>query len=327
MATQMPPDEECCLPSSRPHGQKLAPPHHPRGASAVVAEIVGQHGKALCNGSGTLRNAAVVLMLTDRTAGIVAGSQGGVLGAITENDILQAYSTGTPGDHSVGAWLLSERARMPGVFAQALSVGARMEITEAARMMRAQSSGDLACRHLLVKDEAGHLQGILSALDLARAVCSLSPESELRCTMDAGTVSQVMKPSGVIPACRESATMGEAVEKMVGSRQNCILVTDGPQHFGVMGVFTTRDALRAFAEEIPLDVEIGHWMFCLNHRMAPRIVAADAPLTDAAAKMASGSVHHLIAVAGDTGDVVGVMSSSDLAHAIGAPERTVGCSC
>lgn len=291
---------------------------------ATVADVVNQERMVVCGHKSTLAEAASRLVSRDRTSAVVLDERGMVVGAITENDVLHAYSCGVPGKYTVAAWLQSECARLPTSLLNSLSVPLTATLVEAAELLRAQADSDFACHHLVTKDEGEAIRGVLSCLDLVRALCNTSSESELARRIGTSRVQDVMKPRAVLPSCDEAATLEQALQKMLAFRQNCVLVTGGePQGVGVQGVVTTRDALMAFSEDIPVNVKCGHWMFCLDSHVGPRIVKADAPLTEAARRMARTAMHHLVVLSPETHQVVGIVSSSDVAHALGSAERVV----
>mmetsp|Transcript_3717 Transcript_3717/g.10575 ORF Transcript_3717/g.10575 Transcript_3717/m.10575 type:complete len:342 (+) Transcript_3717:51-1076(+) len=301
------------------------PTFHPAAfedpSCATVGDIAGKHGKVICRGDTTLREAAALLVATGRTAAAVVDGAGAMVGAFTENDVLRAYRGETPWECSLDEWLRSDGARLPGFIMRTLTVDLATGLLEAAARMRTMASGDFASRHLVVRDPSEVVHGILSSLDIARAVCSTSFGPEVAGRLGGSTVAQVMKPRGVLPLCRDSATMEEALGHMLSCRQNCVLVSDAEDTSTLVGVVTTRDALMAFSEGIPLNVLVGHWMFCFGSSVDPRVVEADVPLEAAAAKMCHSAVHHLVVVAPRSSDVVGIISSSDLAQVLGSPER------
>lgn len=293
---------------------------------ATVADVAGQHGSVLCLGHTTLHDAVGLMLLCDRTAAVVVDDEGKLLGALTENDVLCAYAGGAVRHCRLDNWLQSGFARLPASQLQALTVHPTTSLLEAAALMRAQAStGDFASRHLVVCGEDGAVTGVLSALDMARALGERAwQHGEVARRIAGSTVGEVMKHKGVLPACRENVGLGQGVDKMLAMRQNCVLVGDSEASPPTaVGVLTTRDALRAFFEGIPLDVQVSHWLFCLGRELAPRFVAENAPLAEAATAMAAKSVHHLVVVAPGTSEIVGVLSSSDLAQALGSPERIV----
>lgn len=289
---------------------------------------MGQHGTVKCLGSAMLTDVADLLIAGDRSAAAIVDEDGGLLGAITENDMVQAYAEGMEYNYMITAavWLRGGRARLPGALAPEMTISASSPLCEAAEKMRCHALGDGACRHLLVRDDAsGAFRGILSSLDLARALCSGGMDvQEVQRRIGSATVAEVMKPRAALPTCSGTATMEQALRAMLHTHQNCVLITDpassGP---GAAGVVTPRDALRAFAEHVRLDVPVGHWLRGLQSALAPRVVRPGAHLTDAGCMMAANSLHHLVVVDPESEVVVGVISSSDLAQALGSAERVV----
>mmetsp|Transcript_89261 Transcript_89261/g.207723 ORF Transcript_89261/g.207723 Transcript_89261/m.207723 type:complete len:343 (+) Transcript_89261:49-1077(+) len=319
--------QEACATSTGPC------PKRPRPdclAPALVGDIVGQHGTVTCLGSTMLPDVADLLIAGDRSAATVVDDAGNLLGVITENDMVQAYVEGTEWNYMVPAsvWLQSGRARLPSSLAQALTVKTTTPLLDAAGMLRVQAAQGTACRHLVVRDESESLCGVLSALDLARAVCSVgkaTEEADQRIGL--ASVAEVMKPRAALPSCQSMSSMGKALRAMIDARQNCVLVVDmEAADPGMVGIITPRDALRAFAEHVRLDVAVGHWLRGLRSGILPRVVSSDAGICEAAQVMAINSIHHLLAVSPTTGEVIGVLSTSDLAHAMGSAERVVtGC--
>jgi len=302
----------------------------PAVPAASVGCIVGQHGTVKCPGATPLTEVADLLIASDRSAAAIVDEEGNLLGAITENDVVQAYAEGSEFNYMVTAavWLRGGRARCPGALADEAIVTTATPLTEAAGRMRSRALGEGACRHLLVQDEYGALRGVLSSLDLARALCgSGAGMEEVDRRVGATTVAEVMKPRAALPSCASTGTMEQALKVMLHSHQNCVLVVDmgtGGSH--MLGVVTPRDALRAFAEHIRLDVSVGHWLRGVRSALAPRMVLPGSWVADAARIMADSSVHHLLVVQPGSEEVVGVISSSDIAHAMGSAERVVlGC--
>lgn len=284
----------------------------------VVGDVVGQRGTVVVLASATLLDAVDLLIMHDRTAAGIVGEDGSLLGVLTENDMALAYASGVPCGTPVHVWLESGYARAAPSELPELIVRPSTTLLEAAVRMRAHIESETACHHLVVCEEGGGFHGVLSSLDLARALCALR---RVRGT----TVSEVMKPRAELPWCSPSDNMREALRKMATVHQNCVLVTGDPfTGQQVLGVVTPRDALRAYAEHAPVDVELGHWLRGLQARWEPRQVSAGAPVAEAAAVMTAGFVHHLVAVAADA-EVVGVVSSLDLARAINADEDLLLC--
>eukprot|EP00928_Gymnodinium_smaydae_P015555 TRINITY_DN15760_c0_g1_i1.p1 TRINITY_DN15760_c0_g1~~TRINITY_DN15760_c0_g1_i1.p1 ORF type:complete len:323 (-),score=64.91 TRINITY_DN15760_c0_g1_i1:115-1083(-) len=311
---------------------------------ATVDDIVGGRGTVLCSSDCTLSEAAELLLLCGRTALLVLDRDGFIAGALTENDFLTAFTEGAAWGCPVNVWLQSGRARLSGQQLDQLTVEPSTTLGEAAAAMRAQaSSGDIASRHLVVGDPAAGLLGIISAMDLARAVCAAGVDRDIAQRVRGKTVGQIMKTREVLPVCAKNATLSQAFQSMVDAHQNCVLVANAAE---VLDVVTTRHVLQAFAFRIPGSASV--WNDAERRAVAgadrgpqrswaPRMVGADAGLAEAAAAMASKSVHHLLVVApaqgsaaarglggaagaGPRSAVVGVLSSTDLAQTIGSME-------
>jgi len=292
-------------PQAVPHELDMSHAHTP----PVVGDIVGQRGTVVVLATATLLEAVDLLIVHDRTAAGIVDEAGDLLGVLTENDMVLAYANGVPCDTTVRAWLESGHARAPGAELPGLTVRPSTTLLEAAVRMRAHVDSDTACHHLVACEEGGAFHGVLSSLDLARALCALRDAQ--------GTaVSEVMKPRADIPWCGPGDAMSEALRKMASARQNCALVTNDPfSGCHVLGVVTPRDALRAYAEHVPLQVDLGHWLRGLQANWDARQVCAGSTIAEAAAAMTARFMHHLVAVA-DDGEVIGVVSSLDLARAI-----------
>lgn len=278
--------------------------------------MVGQHGTVVVGLHSTLAEAASLLLSHDRTSAVVADASGTMVGAVTENDMLNAYELGVPGSYTVEAWLSSECARVPTGSIRTLTVSPTTTLVEAAAHMKEQAEGEHACRHVIIRDRKGQLRGILSCLDVVRAMAGMVPDEHLGRRLGRATVHDVMKPRAGLPVCGEEATLMQALEKMLVFHQNCVLIAN-QKDSEVRGVVTTRDALRAFADHVPVATPCLRWLSAQHADVEPRIVGGDVPLAEAAARMAQGSLHHLVVVAPGTSIVMGVVSSSDVAHAVG----------
>lgn len=293
---------------------------------ATVGCVLGQQGTVKCLGSDTLADAADLLMESDRSATAVLDEDGTLLGALTENDIAQAYAEGKC-THTVTAneWLLGGRSRFSCSLSEELTVTLTTPLHKAAEKLRAvhNSFSETSFRHLIVKDGEGKLQGILSALDLARALGSTSAGmAEVESRVGTTPVEQIMKPQARLPTCESTATMAQVIKSMLRDQQNCVLITEDTEGVReLLGMFTTRDALRAFAEHTRLDVPIGRWIRGLQSSLGLRMVGHDTSMVKAAWLMAAHSIHHLVVLSSE--ELAGVVSSADLARAIGSAERTV----
>eukprot|EP00408_Alexandrium_pacificum_P009274 CAMPEP_0171230748 /NCGR_PEP_ID=MMETSP0790-20130122/39555_1 /TAXON_ID=2925 /ORGANISM="Alexandrium catenella, Strain OF101" /LENGTH=317 /DNA_ID=CAMNT_0011696967 /DNA_START=78 /DNA_END=1031 /DNA_ORIENTATION=+ len=281
----------------------------------VVGDIVGHHGQrgtVVCLDRASLSDAVDLLVAHDRTASGIVDDDGTLQGVLTENDMVLAYGGGVGAATAVRSWLRSGFARMPRTDLPEQTVRPSTTLLEAAVRMRAHIHGESSCHHLVVLDEDGRFHGVFSSLDLARAICALQ---KLRGTM----VSDVMKPRRDLLWCSPSETMADALRKMATVHQNCVLVGSDDE---VIGIVTPRDALRAFSEHVPLETQLGGWLRGLQADWSGRQISADAQVAEAAATMATGFMHHLAAMSPE-GEVMGVVSTLDLARAIAADEAMI----
>lgn len=280
----------------------------------VVGDIVAQRGTVVCLSRATLSDAVDLFIAHDRTSAGVVDDEGSLQGVLTENDVVLAYGGGIGAASAVRSWLKSGFARMPPAEVPELTVRPSTTLLEAAVRMRSHIDSETACHHLVVLDEDGRFHGVLSSLDLARAICVLQ---KLRGT----TVSEVMKPRRDLAWCNPSETLGDALRKMATVHQNCVLVSGDEE---IVGIVTPRDALRAFGEHVPLETQLGDWLRGLQTSWSTRQISADAQVSEAAGAMAAGFMHHLVAMSSE-GMVVGVVSTLDLARAIAADEEMILC--
>lgn len=305
---------------SGPHGAPPGRSAAQAGAAPTVGDVVRHSGAVLDLEHATLLGAADVLLVRGSTAAAVVDERGELAGAITENDIVCAYSQGASPVCSVKAWLASGHARAPRERLGALTVSPTTSLRDAAlRMQDARAAGRSACHHLVVKDENGVFRGILSSLDLAVAVCSADARQEMNRKIGGTLTAIVMKPRLLLPMCSSSSTLAQVLVRMIASRQNCVIIMDvGNNSSLVQGVITPRDALRGFAEQVPTDTEVGRWLRTLRGNWEFRMVGADVQLSEASKLMHASSMHHLVVVSPASSEVAGVISSLDLAQVVGA---------
>jgi len=287
----------------------------------VVGDIVGQRGTVVCLDKAMLSDAADLLILHDRTAAGVVDEQGSLLGVLTENDLVLAYASGISANSTVASWLRSGQARLAASELPELTVRPSTTLLEAAVRMRAHVNREHACHHLVVSTEDGEFYGILSSLDLARALCGMGVESEVLEKVRRTAILGIMKHRKELPSCNHAASLGEGLSKMVRHHQNCVLVTSGfTTDAQALGIITPRDALRAFSEHVPLETHLGHWLRGLQTRWEPRRIVMNTSVLEAAQAMTTGFVHHLVVVSPFYSEVVGIISSLDMARAIAAEE-------
>merc|ERR1739848_66919 len=174
--------------------------------------------------------------------------------------------------------------------------------------------GEFSSHHLVVKDAQGGFCGILSSLDLARAMCSPNSCQSIMCRIGGIVVTEVMKPRATLPICSSTDSLAHVFVHMAAVRQNIVLISESGQSSMIIGVITPRDAVRAFAEHLRTGIKVGHYLRALQCGWAPRRVRADANLAEAAEIMASESIHHLVVISPTDAEVIGVVSSLDLAQ-------------
>merc|ERR1719215_340184 len=129
------------------------------------------------------------------SAAVALGGDSPPLGLLTDNDIMRAYVDGWPRDFTVERWLLVQESSRPAILPPLLVPPATRLTDAAALMLGASRPGLEPCRHLVVKGTGLGWEGVFSALDVARALCSLGSELEVAKTgVDSLKVSMVMKP-------------------------------------------------------------------------------------------------------------------------------------
>lgn len=300
---------------ARNKDEEYSPTGSPINYTTTLADIAGRHGNVVLEPEYPLTDAVDFMISQDRTAATVM-EDGVLVGIFTENDILQAYVDGVEWDSQVGDWLRSGHARSPGFLLQVLTVPPSMPLVDAAMHLQVQSMGDFACHHLVVRDLESRPEGILSSLDIARALCSLASPWEVDHLVGGLTVAQVMRPRAAAATCAPTATLAQATAAMVEDHHNCVLVVD--QDDRVVGMITPRDVMRAWAEHLAGSVKVAGWLRGLQTDLNMRSIRATAALSDAAGTMAKSSLHHLLVLAAGGSSVVGVVSSLDIAHAVAA---------
>lgn len=284
-----------------------------------------------CSLARQLSEIAEMLLETSKTAAVVVDDAGVPQGLITEDDILQAYFQGVPWDCTAGEWLRGGRtATAPG---EASAARAEPVLSQAARPAFSYSSvlpSDSLLRdairqlmpsdvrrasHLLVPDTSGGLRGILSNLDVVRAVADRG-WGVLGDMGDMSTVAEIMAPLSDLTFCSPKSTMQQLMETMLQSPERVALIADNR---GLHGLATASDALWAFSQRIQCVDEA--WQRLAAARPAARgslqgrSIPKDSSLQAAAEAMAtSPPIRHLLAVEPGTGKVVGLVSPSHIVH-------------
>mmetsp|Transcript_40824 Transcript_40824/g.117271 ORF Transcript_40824/g.117271 Transcript_40824/m.117271 type:complete len:671 (-) Transcript_40824:163-2175(-) len=267
-----------------------------------------------------LGDAASALAASGRTAAVVADSEGGLVGLLTENDVMRAYFEGALPSNHLGDWFDSGMARGSDFLVRKLIVRPCTPLSEVAeRIVANLVSGDCACHHVVVEEDDGQLFGVLSSLDMVQALCHPevwngrpmgAPPSPLAEAATKMTVKDIMKPQDDVFTCPPSSTMKEVCKVLLMTQQNSALIVDAQ---GIYGIVTPRDAVRAFAEGIESSVSIAEWLQTLQPSAGPRLVESETCLADAAVLMTTHGLHHLVVVAPETAEAIGTLSSLDLA--------------
>eukprot|EP00928_Gymnodinium_smaydae_P024604 TRINITY_DN19867_c0_g1_i2.p1 TRINITY_DN19867_c0_g1~~TRINITY_DN19867_c0_g1_i2.p1 ORF type:complete len:264 (+),score=47.59 TRINITY_DN19867_c0_g1_i2:189-980(+) len=249
-------------------------------------------------------------------------SRGGVVGVLTENDIVTAYAEATPWMTSAVAWLSGAGARLPPGASESRAVPLDLPLRVAAAKLRTQAFGARAARHLLVTDADGSLVGVLSCLDIVYALLgsdSVQGEGFKASSLRGQTAGHVMKTRAVLPTCTKNATFGEVSSILACSHQNCVLIADdAAMSPNVVGAITSRDILNAFAARIPASTKAWNQLRGPSRSLWSRMVKAETPLAEVAGIMAADAIHHVVVTSAYNSQVIlGVVSSSDLVHAAG----------
>jgi len=269
-----------------------------------------------------LSDVAEVLSDSTQTAIAVVGDDERLLGLLTVNDVLRAYFEGVPPERRLSEWLASGQARASELLLERITVHPLESLARVAeRMVSNALAGDCACHHVVVREAGGCPRGVLSSHDLvallsrhdaARHQARLSdmfapPDAEeVVATM---TVRNAMKHSGRVFTCPPTDSMRDALKVLLVTQQNSIVVVD---ESGIYGFVTPRDAVKAFAGGLPTSANIAEWLNERGQGAEGRMVPIDMRLLDAAAKMASEEIDHLIVVHPGGHEAVGVLSSMDI---------------
>lgn len=279
----------------------------------TVGEVLQEHKHLteLCAQGTTLSQAAEVLASSGRTSLMVSMSAGPAhLGLLTENDIVRAYVDGWARDAAVEDLLTPLHAAVP----QHLQVPPSMPLTEAASLMLTATEPGHTCHHLVVRAVTGGWLGIFSALDVARAIHGLSSELDVaKAGADQVLVDMIMKPLAIVPKCKPTDRIRDALCTLDIFGENATLVEDSN---GVHGLITPRCALQALTNGVPRDRCIAAWLQSRQSQDGPREVLLGSPMVDAAAVMAKHSLHHLLVVEARGARPRGVLSSLDVVRGV-----------
>lgn len=296
-------------------------------SAAITAGAILQklHPGLVCPETASLTDAADVMTDGGRTSVLVQDEKGTTLGVITVNDLLAAFVEGVGWEANVAKWLRAGDARMPGNLLSVLSLKSSATLQEVAKHMASQKSSDHACHHVVIKDDAGdEIIGVLSALDVARALCGFveaNASDTVKQLLGDKTIDDVMKKREVLPTIAADASLAQAFRDMFASRQNCIVVveevgSDMPDARRNEGIITPRDVLRAFAEHMKGETTTMGWLRGLDASLEPRTISKTTALAEAADIMATNTLHHLVVVNPPSTDVEGIISALDIVCAI-----------
>eukprot|EP00930_Biecheleria_cincta_P086727 TRINITY_DN75988_c0_g1_i1.p1 TRINITY_DN75988_c0_g1~~TRINITY_DN75988_c0_g1_i1.p1 ORF type:complete len:666 (+),score=96.78 TRINITY_DN75988_c0_g1_i1:214-1998(+) len=248
-----------------------------------------------------------------RTGAGICSSSGHVVGLITENDLMRAYFEGMPPDKHLSDWLDSGISRAPPEVVSKISVSRSDRLAQVAdKMVNNATAGDCACHHIIVQDEQGHLEGVVSSLDMVQAWCRVSHKKPMPAAPsqnDSKTVGDAMKPRENVFTCPPISTMNEVLKLLLLVHQNGVLIADDG---GVYGIITPRDAVKAFVDGESLGTGIVEWLRKVGAAASDRYIASTASLPDAAELMTARKVHHLVVVPPGSSNAIGLLSSLDL---------------
>eukprot|EP00929_Paragymnodinium_shiwhaense_P059853 TRINITY_DN29943_c0_g3_i1.p1 TRINITY_DN29943_c0_g3~~TRINITY_DN29943_c0_g3_i1.p1 ORF type:complete len:654 (-),score=157.08 TRINITY_DN29943_c0_g3_i1:511-2472(-) len=287
-------------------GELLTQPWHP-----VVTFEVGT----------TVRQAAKRLTQAATTAALLhlTGVEGLPMTMVTENDLLGAFVNNFAADQPVESWLALQEQK-GSLIPQHLLVQPSVPLADAASLMVAAGShAGRACHHLAVQRPAGGVQGVFSALDVARGLTSHCSELDVaKMGADSTEISVVMKPIATVPSCGLTDTIQHAMTSLYLSSQNAAVIVDEEGTPCLDGVITPRCAVQALADGLPLTTTVGDWLQLRRKRdNGLREVPPNLKLFDAALLMAKHSLHHLVVSSRPYCTTpVGVVSSLDLVRGV-----------
>lgn len=299
--------------------QLHALPHRPFAARfalhSPVADIVKQVITPVCSVSSTLGHAGDLLAAQQCTAAVLVDESGATKGVLTVNDIMHAYLDGWSHDDGIRQWLSSDASALP----RHATVRPVVPVTEVATMMLVNHWRLGSCHHLLVMGDDGRFYGVLSSLDIVRAMCTLaSGLNVLESGAPVTTVAMVAKlnlanEAPTVPFCKCTDTIAHAFRVLIESQQDGVLIADGNT---IQGIITPRCAMEAFNAGISHDSTVACLLHGRHTRIEPREVAPEARLLDAAEAMVSRNLQHLVVVTSGTNVPMGLISSLDVVRGI-----------
>ncbi len=234
--------------------------------------------------SSTIRE--VTRLMVDRRVGrVVITENGAPVGIFTEQDVLKRVMNRALDVHHTPV----RRVMTTPV----QGVPQRTTIVEVlGRMYKGRY------RHLLVYDDDRRMAGLVSMRRILNLVVDLG--ADLR---DSRTVGDVV--SGSVPTVDAATPVTRVIDKLVRENAGCVMVALEGR---IGGIFTERDVLKRVALE---DRDMGQ--VPVAEVMTPDllVMTGSSPVQEVLAQMRDNGFRHM-PVAGDDGEVVGIVSVGDV---------------
>ena len=248
-----------------------------RPIAAIMTAEVAQVG------SGAMLGDAVAQMVGKRISSVLVVEGNRPLGIVTERDLLRVMRDGLPHDTPVARVMSTPL----------LTVHRSLDCLEAYQFMARNRM-----RHLVVVDDAGRLQGVVSETDFRR---------QLGLTQLARFDNAASVMTHEILHLPPDAHLAEAVAAMERQRASCCIVVVEDNR--PVGIVTERDVARLYARHADPD------RLPLKDVMSSPVLAvtADTPVSQVALKMLESRIRHL-AVTDDAGRMVGLIDEHSLLH-------------
>ena len=234
--------------------------------------------------SSTIRE--VTRLMVDRRVGrVVITENGAPVGIFTEQDVLKRVMNRALDVHKTPV----RRVMTTPV----QGVPQRTTIVEVlGRMYKGRY------RHLLVYDDDRRMAGLVSMRRILNLVVDLG--ADLR---DSRTVGDVV--SGSVPTVDAATPVTRVIDKLVRENAGCVMVALEGR---VGGIFTERDVLKKVALE---DRDMGQVPVAEVMTPDPLVMTGSSPVQEVLAQMRDNGFRHM-PVAGDGGEVVGIVSVGDV---------------
>ncbi|WP_018152453.1 HD domain-containing phosphohydrolase [Leeia oryzae] len=203
----------------------------------------------------------------------------GMDGILTEKDITRMLSLGMPGDTLVAEVMVK----------QIISVSENTEVHDAYHKMMVHG-----IRHLVVEDEQGHIQGVISEADFRKKLGVERFVGRL-------TVSQSMSTHFLM--LPDTSSIQEAAKTMLSQRMTTVLIMQGAR---LAGIVTERDMVHAFRQGLgsaPVTQIMSHPV---------HTISGSSSLLDAANRMQADGIRRLVVLDDFSGAVTGLLDEHDL---------------